>query len=76
MTQITLDAGMRAKLHDLREALELCDESGLVLARLEPVLDESQYEKVEPYLSPEELRRRDQEPDFSTAEVIEYLEKL
>ena len=58
MTQIIVDAGLRSKLHDLRQPLDLCDESGKVLARLIPVLDESQYERVEPQLSPEELQRR------------------
>ena len=76
MTQIILDAVLRSKLHDLSQPLELCDESGWVLARLTPVLDPSQYEPVEPQLSADELQRRRQEPDFSTAEVLAYLEKL
>jgi len=76
MTQIILDAALRSKLHDLNQPLELCDESGRILARLIPVLDPSQYEPVEPQLSAEELQRRKNEPDFSTAEVLAYLEKL
>ncbi|HEY7154263.1 MAG TPA: hypothetical protein VH575_09935 [Gemmataceae bacterium] len=76
MTQIILDATLRSKLHNLSQPLELCDESGRILARLTPVLDPSQYEPVEPQLSPDELQRRRQEPDFSTAEVLAYLEKL
>ena len=76
MTQIILDAGLRSKLLDLRQPLELCDESGTVLARLVPVLDQSQYEAVEPHISPEELQRRREEPDYSTAEVLAYLENL
>ncbi len=32
MTQIVLDAALRSKLHDLKQTLELCDESGNVLA--------------------------------------------
>lgn len=76
MTQIVLDASLRSKLYDLKQALELCDETGKVLARLVPVLDESQFELVEPSISAEELQRRREEPDFSTAEVLAYLEKL
>jgi hypothetical protein len=76
MTQIVLDGTMRSKLQDLRQPLELCDESGRVLAHLIPVLDPSQYEPVEPQLSTEELQRRRQEADYSTLEVLAYLEKL
>ncbi len=76
MTQVILEAGMRSKLRDLREALEICDEKGTILARLTPVLDPSQYQRVEPPISPQELQRRRSEPDFSTAEVLAHLEKL
>ena len=76
MTQIILDAATRSKLHNLREAADLCDESGKVLARLIPVLDPSEWEPVGPELSQEEIERRLQEPDYSTAEVLAYLEKL
>ena len=75
MTQVVLYAALRNKLYDLRQPLELCDESGKVLARLIPVLDPSQYEAVEPPISTEELERRRQEPDYSTAEVLAYLEQ-
>jgi hypothetical protein len=79
MSKIILDAQTLAKLCDLREPLELCDETGAVLAYVTPVpaLDESLYEKAEePYLSPEEMRRREKGPDYTTAEVLEYLRKL
>ncbi len=76
MTQVILDPMMRSKLHNLREPLDLCDESGRVLARVVPVLDPSQYETIEPQLSAEELQRRREEPEFSTAEVLAHLEKL
>lgn len=76
MTQIILDAALRSRLHDSRQPLELCDESGRVLARLIPLLDESQFEPVEPALSSEEIQRRREEPDYSTAEVLAHLEKL
>ena len=76
MTQVILDATLRGKLRDLRENLELCDESGKVLARVTPVLDESLYEPVEVHLSAEELERRRHEPEFSTGEVLKHLEQL
>jgi hypothetical protein len=78
VTRIILDAAMQQKLNNLAEPLELCNESGRVLARLTPVLDLSQYEPLEPQVSEEELRRRSQsdEKTYTTAEVLAYLEKL
>lgn len=76
MTQILIDAMLRSRLKDLKQPLELCDESGKVVARMIPVPDPSQYEPIEPHISVEELQRRRQEPDFSTREVLDYLEKL
>jgi hypothetical protein len=93
MTRIILDAGLRQKLNNLREplelcdesgrvlgrftpALELCDESGRVLGQLYPPLESSPTNGTEPHLSEEELQRREQEPEYSTAEVLAYLEKL
>lgn len=78
MTQIVVDAALRGKLHDLRQPLELCDESGQVLAWLTPVPNPSSARSMEPPpLSEEELQRREQEPgEYSTAEVLAFLEKL
>jgi hypothetical protein len=42
-----------------------------------PVLDESQYERVEPPISAEELQRRKESTEsYSTAEVLAYLDTL
>jgi hypothetical protein len=78
MTRIVLDASLRQKLQDLREPLELCNESGQVLARLIPILDRSRYGPLEPQVSEEELLRRSQsdEKTYTTAEVLAFLEKL
>jgi hypothetical protein len=76
MTKITLDTDMRAKLLNLTQPLELCDESGSVVGRMFPTLDLSQYEPWEPSIGEEELRRREQETEcYTTAEVLAYLEK-
>jgi hypothetical protein len=72
MTRIILDEALRRRLYGLNQPAELCDESGKVLARLIPVVDES----AEPQLSADELERRRNEPNFSTAEVLSYLEQL
>ena len=77
MTQVILDRTLRTQLHNLTEPLELCDESGRLLARVVPVLDESQYEPVEPQVSTEELQRRRESTEwYSTAEVLAYLDEL
>jgi len=78
MTRIILDAGLRQRLNNLTEPLELCDESGQVLARLTPLLDPKQYGPLEPQVSEEELLRRSQsnEKTYTTAEVLAYLENL
>lgn len=39
MTKIIRDAGLRAKLLNLTQPLELCDESGCVLGRVFPAID-------------------------------------
>jgi hypothetical protein len=78
MTRVSVDAALLSKLHDLKMPLELCDESGRVLARVRPAVDLSQYEPLEPQVSVEELQRRARanEKDYTTAEVLAYLEKL
>ncbi|HEY8506119.1 MAG TPA: hypothetical protein VIL46_16150 [Gemmataceae bacterium] len=74
-TRIVLDAALREKLHDLSEPPELCDESGRVVARLTPVYDPSEFGPLEPQISEEDLRRREQsnERRYTTAEVLGHL---
>ena len=62
MTRIIVDETLRNKLHNLSEPLELCDESGRLLAQLFPILDLSEYEPCEPPISEEELRRLIRDP--------------
>jgi hypothetical protein len=76
MTKVVLDEDLRRKLLDLRQPLELCDDAGKVVGRFIPILGPSGTGPVGPQLSEEELQRREQEPDYSTAEVLAYLEKL
>jgi hypothetical protein len=78
MTRVTIDALLRSKLHELSEPLELCDESGRVLARVVPVLDPSQCEPLVPQVSDEELLRRSasNEKTHTMAEVLAHLESL
>jgi len=75
MTRIILDEALRDKLHGLSRPLEFCDEGGRVLGRFTPTAP-SGTGGTEPALSEEELQRREQEPEYSTAEVLAFLEKL
>jgi hypothetical protein len=77
MTRIIVDETLRSKLHNFAQPLELCNDSGQVLARLIPLLDPSRY-NLEPQISQEEIRRRKQakEKSFTTAEMLAHLEKL
>jgi len=76
VTRILLDSTLRSKLQDLTQPFELCDESGRVLGRFIPLLNSPPGHGVEPHLTEQELQRREQEPDYSTAEVLAHLEKL
>jgi hypothetical protein len=78
MTHIIVDAAMRTKLLALRQPVQLCDESGHILAHLTPVLNPADCRLYEPPpLSADEWKRREEETeDFSTAEVLAILEKL
>jgi hypothetical protein len=78
MTKIICDAALREKLHDFAKPLELCDESGHVLARVVPVPDPAVYESSEPQISKEEWDRRmaSRGKTRTTAEVLAYLETL
>jgi hypothetical protein len=69
MTQLVIDAVLQSKLEKLTEPAELCDSSGRVLGRFVPAY-------LEPQLSEEELQRRAQEPEFTTAEVLAHLGNL
>lgn len=74
MSRVILDAELRARLLNLTQPIDLCDESGKVVGRFIPLNPASRYD--EPPLSEEEWRRRELEPDYSTAEVIARLEEL
>jgi len=78
MTRVTLDQVLRSKLHDLNDAIELCDDSGRVVARVYPAADPSQYEPSVPPISDDELKRLEESDErrYTTAEVLAHLENL
>lgn len=77
MSRMTLDAAVAEKLRQTVTSIELCDPSGKVLGRFTPKLDPDEYD-LEPKISHEELQRRidSNEPRYTTAEVLKYLESL
>jgi hypothetical protein len=78
MTRLVLDASMIQRLQGLAQPLELCDESGRVLAHVLPAYASEDYESVEPEISEEELQRRESsdEPCYTTEEVLAHLRSL
>ena len=56
MSKVIIDPTTQAKLCDLRESLEFCDESGRILGYFTPAGDESLYTGM---ASEEELDRRE-----------------
>jgi hypothetical protein len=77
MTRIIVDETLRSKLQNFVQPLELCDDSGRILAHLIPALNSSRYD-LEPKINHEEFLRRlhAKEKSYTTAEVLAYLEKL
>jgi hypothetical protein len=77
MTRITLDAATLAKLHNLSEPLELCDEAGNVLGRVTPSVIPLGWVPVSPDVAEEELDRREHSKEwYTTAEVLDHLRRL
>jgi hypothetical protein len=77
MTKVLYDAVLKEKIPNLEGPIELCDEDGHVLARIQPVPHTAPY-SLEPQITKEELMRRKADPGklYTTAEVLAYLESL
>ena len=76
MTKVTVDEAVRARLGNLEEAFELCDESGRTLGYFTPAVDRSLYESLKPPVTEEELQRREQQGGGRTlSEILADLEK-
>jgi hypothetical protein len=78
MSILIVDDILRAKLQNLTEPVQLCDNTGKVLGVVNPVVDSDEYGPLEPQISTEEADRRikSNERRLTTAEVLAYLEKL
>jgi hypothetical protein len=76
MTRIVINAEIRKLLHNLSEPVELCDDTGRVVARVTPAVDLSEWDVAEPEDDEAELQRREKEIEsFTTDEVISYLQR-
>lgn len=77
MTKVIVDETMLSKLHNLTQALELCDPEGRVLGRVLPTFDLSVYEPWEPPISEEELQERERSTEwYTTEQVLAHLRSL
>ena len=76
--QPVIDDILRDQLIGLHDTIELCDASGLVIAKVTPVNDAATYRGFEPRISREELETRRKSPGrgYTTAEVLKHLESL
>ena len=76
MTRVIVDPLTCAKLINVQNPLELCDDSGHLLGRFIPALDPSRQGVLEPGISDEELDRREREEGGrSLAEILADLER-
>ena len=78
MTQVIVDASLRTKLGNLNQPVDLCDESGKILAHVIPAFNPDDWEPVPPpELSEEELKKRENSSRWYTSdEVRRHLESL
>lgn len=77
MTKIVVNETLRGLLPDLSRPAVFCDEKGNVIGHFLPETEVIVWDREPPPLSEEEMRRREtEEPTYSTAEVLAYLESL
>jgi hypothetical protein len=75
MSKLIFDSTTLNKLRQVRETLEIRDETGELIGYFTPRTDRSLYESVEVPVSDEELRRRAQKGGGRTlAEILADLE--
>ena len=73
MTKVIVDAAMRARLHDLKELLEVCDESGRTLGYFHPLVDCGDAKALSPFSDEEIDRRRQQRSGRPLGDILEDL---
>jgi hypothetical protein len=80
MTRVTVDANVQKLFLNFTKPLDLCDESGLVLGKLIPVVSDTDADNwidLTPELTDEELEQEiDSGESYSTEELIAEIKKL
>jgi hypothetical protein len=81
MTRITADAELRKKLLNFSEDLEICDENGFVIARMQrstPETDPENWEELTPPMSEETFLKtlNSNDPGITTEELKAHLRSL
>ena len=81
MTRVTIDDETRKKLLDCTKPLELCNEAGVVLARLTPSkssTDPEDWIELGPPLTDEEIERimDGSEPTVAHEELVQQIKQL
>ena len=78
MIQIVLDEALRARLHGLREPVELCEPDGEIAGRFIPAVKSAELQPWEPPLDLPELMRRanSTEPRSTAAEFLARLKNV
>jgi hypothetical protein len=81
MTRVTVDADLRKKLLNCTTPLELCDESGIVLAKLAPCARETNTDDwidLTPDVTDEEIQREidSGEASYSTQGLIAEIKRI
>ena len=76
MTRVTLDNETVARLHNLQENLEVCDQTGRLLGYFVPTGDKAMYAQVDGQVSEAELDRREaDEGGRPLADILRDLEQ-
>lgn len=80
MTRITADAELRSKLLNFSHDLEICDDQGRVVARVQcstPWNDPENWEQLTPDISEEEWDRIRESKDYgiTTQELLDHLKR-
>jgi hypothetical protein len=81
MTRVIADEGLKARLKDFSESLEICDESGNLVGYFQPlptpIHDREIYDWAKKEFTEEELERARQSTEwYTTEQVLEYLRSL
>jgi hypothetical protein len=76
MTKVVVDATMRARLNNLADLLQVCDESGRVLGYFHPIAAPDPVAPVQSPVPEEELeRRRRQRTGRALTDILKGLQE-